>query len=405
MFWKAEHNNNVTGTSSYDGKGHRIQKTEWNQISQQYETIIYIYARGKVCYEKNITTGLDALHIYGPTGRIAKKAGDDIVYYHTDHLGSTRLLTDASGNPVTTVGYYPFGITEYFAGEKEKYLFTGQEMDATGLYYLKARFYDPDTGRFLTEDTWGGDYKDPQTLNKYIYCLNNPLKYTDPSGNRPPQRGDMDIDPDELPTLVTDPEEGEKSDDDVDWENLGKCLGYYTGQQIAQNLVDFNLDTNYQNSREGIQQKSLALYAEAYGLEGEDYENFKKGFLEGITIGIASEKLKYDKMFANLESEVQELANDVSEAVVKAFAAELVLGIASPELLPELWALIETAEALDTLASAIDTLNEEEPKKAGLGIYLVVLGLLTSILVQRRKKRHSRLKKEQSRREKTEVKT
>ncbi len=104
------------------------------------------------------------------------------MYYHTDHLGSTRLLTDASGNPVTSVEYYPFGGFD-ITGENERYLFTGQEVDSTGLYYYKSRYYDLETGRFLTQDSWAGNQRRPQTLNKYVYCLNNPLRYQDPSGN------------------------------------------------------------------------------------------------------------------------------------------------------------------------------------------------------------------------------
>ena len=177
-----QHNGQLVGTYVYNGNGQRIKKIEWNADSQQYETIIYLYSQGNVCYEKNVTTGLDAIYMYGPTGRIAKQIGDEIMYYHADHLGSTRLLTDATGSPVTAVEYYPFGHPE-LTGEHERYLFTGQERDSTGLYYFKARYYDPEMGRFLTQDKWIGDYRRPQTLNKYIYCVNNPLRYADPTGN------------------------------------------------------------------------------------------------------------------------------------------------------------------------------------------------------------------------------
>lgn len=65
-------------------------------------------------------------------------------------------------------------------------MYTGKEKDvSTGLYYYGARYYDPDTGRFLTRDTMKGSGESPQTLNKYIYCLNNPLRYIDPTGNQP----------------------------------------------------------------------------------------------------------------------------------------------------------------------------------------------------------------------------
>jgi RHS repeat-associated protein len=61
-------------------------------------------------------------------------------------------------------------------------LFTGQRLDGTGLYYYNARYYDPTIGRFISPDTVIQNPANPQCLNRYTYCLNNPLKYNDPSG-------------------------------------------------------------------------------------------------------------------------------------------------------------------------------------------------------------------------------
>jgi RHS repeat-associated protein len=63
-------------------------------------------------------------------------------------------------------------------------LFTGQRLDSTGLYYYNARYYDPEIGRFISSDTVVQSFANPQTLNRYSYCVNNPLKYTDPTGQR-----------------------------------------------------------------------------------------------------------------------------------------------------------------------------------------------------------------------------
>jgi RHS repeat-associated protein len=60
--------------------------------------------------------------------------------------------------------------------------FTGQRLDSTGLYYYNARYYDATIGRFISPDTIVQNPANPQTLNRYSYGLNNPLKYTDPSG-------------------------------------------------------------------------------------------------------------------------------------------------------------------------------------------------------------------------------
>lgn len=66
------------------------------------------------------------------------------MYYHTDHLGTTHLLTDSSGTPITAVEYEPFGGLTV-SGDEESFLFTGKEQDASHLYYFGARYYDPDT--------------------------------------------------------------------------------------------------------------------------------------------------------------------------------------------------------------------------------------------------------------------
>jgi RHS repeat-associated protein len=136
-----------------------------------------------IIYEEN--TAGTATHIYGPKGRLAKRTTinqeTNTYYYHTDHLGSTRLITDESGNVTADVTYKPFGESA-LTGSEDHYLFNGKQMDSTGLYYYGARYYDPVLGRFLTRDTEKRTYKISQGLNRYSYCRNNPLSYVDPDG-------------------------------------------------------------------------------------------------------------------------------------------------------------------------------------------------------------------------------
>ena len=173
---KVEKNSVTLGEYVYDGDGKRIQVTE-NSV-----TTTCIYLGLNVLYEEN-TIGT-AAYIYGPTGKLAKRTTIDsesqVYYYHTDHLGSTRLVTDESRIVVTDVTYEPFG--ENTANGEESYLYTGKEEDSTGLYYYGARYYDPETGRFITRDLLAGKRAVPQTLNRYTYCLNNPVKFVDPAG-------------------------------------------------------------------------------------------------------------------------------------------------------------------------------------------------------------------------------
>jgi RHS repeat-associated protein len=175
---EVEENSTTTGEYVYDGDGKRLQVTE------NSTTTTSICSGLNVLYEET-STGT-ATYIYGPTGQLAKRTTinqeTNIFFYHTEHLGSTRLVTDDSKNIVAAATYHPFGESSTEEGS-EDYLFTGKEKDATGLYYYGARYYDPDLGRFVTRDPLVGRRIAPQTLNRYTYCLNNPMKYVDPDGH------------------------------------------------------------------------------------------------------------------------------------------------------------------------------------------------------------------------------
>jgi RHS repeat-associated protein len=103
---------------------------------------------------------------------------------HTDHLGSSSVITDNAGNRVQETYYFPFGGTRLNTGNVVKHKYTGQEEDSeTGLYFYNARYYDPMLGRFISADSIVSNPRDPQDLNRYTYAGNNPLIYTDPSGH------------------------------------------------------------------------------------------------------------------------------------------------------------------------------------------------------------------------------
>jgi RHS repeat-associated protein len=108
-----------------------------------------------------------------------------LVYYHHDVLGSTVLQTDESGAVVMRAAYQPFGDAQSLWSadtNSEKHLFTGKEYEETGLYNFGARFYNPAIGRFMSMDPASGAIGNPQTWNRYAYCLNNPYKFVDPNG-------------------------------------------------------------------------------------------------------------------------------------------------------------------------------------------------------------------------------
>ena len=87
-----------------------------------------------------------------------------------------------------TYQYTDFGETTIQGDDqaKNEVCYTGGIYDqSTGLYYLNARYYNPEDGRFLTEDTYRGENNQPDTQHLYVYCANNPVNYVDPSGHGP----------------------------------------------------------------------------------------------------------------------------------------------------------------------------------------------------------------------------
>jgi RHS repeat-associated protein len=95
------------------------------------------------------------------------------------------LVTDEAGQQIYSSEYTPFGKQVSKEGELDHVTkFTGKDLDEdTGLYYFNARWYDQEIGRFITEDTIAIDPNDPSSLNLYLYGRNNPLRFTDPTGN------------------------------------------------------------------------------------------------------------------------------------------------------------------------------------------------------------------------------
>lgn len=109
---------------------------------------------------------------------------DGRYYYHQDQLGSTVAMTDSAGEVAGTRSYDVFGAPDETTGDLPgSFTFAGEQYDEdTGLVYLRARHYDPELGRFLSVDPADPDLTDTQSLNPYVYARNNPLRYTDPSG-------------------------------------------------------------------------------------------------------------------------------------------------------------------------------------------------------------------------------
>ena len=120
--------------------------------------------------------------MYG-VDRLAQVNDTNSDYFLGDAIGSTRQLTDASGAITLAQRYDPFGNGVTSTGNATSIFgYTGEQTDSTGLVFLRARYYDPGMGRFLSHDSFPGYLNLPQSQNPYAYVLNNPILYTDPSG-------------------------------------------------------------------------------------------------------------------------------------------------------------------------------------------------------------------------------
>lgn len=175
-------------TFAYDGDGGRVRKSTVS--GQQSRETIYIGS----LYEKDSDGGIRK-HIFAGANRVCTLTKVDgfmtpfPYYYHPDHLGSSNVITDSSGNQVQYSEYTPYGslakneLANPQAGSPVNHYFTGKELDSTGLYFYGARYYDPEIGRFITSDTIVQAPYDPQSLNRYAYARNNPINLIDPTGN------------------------------------------------------------------------------------------------------------------------------------------------------------------------------------------------------------------------------
>jgi len=159
----------TTTSFVYDGEGRKGKKTVGNT------TTIYV----NKYYEKTGSTVTTSYYLGDRL--VAQREGTTLRYIHQDDLTGTALTTASNDSSTGSIRYHPYGSTRSGNVPTDR-KFTGQRLDGTGLYYYGARYYDPVIGRFISADTVVQSFANPQTLNRYSYVLNNPLRYVDPTG-------------------------------------------------------------------------------------------------------------------------------------------------------------------------------------------------------------------------------
>jgi len=163
----------------YDGLSRRIEKEVDSVVTQ------YIYDNEDILLELDGSNNIIARYTHGPTidEPLVMEKGSQSFFYHADGLGSITELTNSVGTAVQNYTYSSFGKLESQLELNfiQPYTFTGREFDTeTGLYFYRARYYNPNTGRFLQEDPLAFAGGDP---NVYLYVGNNPVSYVDPFGD------------------------------------------------------------------------------------------------------------------------------------------------------------------------------------------------------------------------------
>jgi RHS repeat-associated protein len=166
----------ATSTYRYDGLGRRIEKVANGQTKR------YIYDGEDILLEYDGSNVLQARYTHGPgiDEPIAVTKGGNTFFYHQDGLGSVTDLTDSAGTTAKSYAYDAYGnILESPGAVEQPYTYTGREFDSeSGLYYYRARNYDPVSGRFLQSDPVGFS----GGLNLYQYVGSNPTNMVDPTG-------------------------------------------------------------------------------------------------------------------------------------------------------------------------------------------------------------------------------
>ena len=181
----------TSATYAYNAQGQRVTRVEDEVITHFYYTgsaLLFTTVNEYVLQTQNILdpsgTIVASKRFEGQAETEQDPYADDYFFYRYDIRGSVTNIVDGAGAVVKSYDYDEFGVTtstgDTFFNEVT---FTGSVADASGLLYMNARYYNPATARFLSQDTYTGSASDPWTQHLYAYCNNNPVNMVDPTGH------------------------------------------------------------------------------------------------------------------------------------------------------------------------------------------------------------------------------
>ena len=168
----------------YDAENNRISQTE-DDVKTSYVVDSSSNALTRIL---TMTKGEDTTYFVYGAGLIAQENGGEYLTYHFNNIGNTQAITDETGEIVESYDYGPYG--ELLSGSECGiiFLYNGQlgvVTDNNGLYYMRARYYNPEIKRFINQDVLTGSITDSPSLNRYAYVNGNPISLNDPFGLSP----------------------------------------------------------------------------------------------------------------------------------------------------------------------------------------------------------------------------
>lgn len=166
----------------YDAEGHRVRESVGTEVTNYLWDELSPY--GDVVLESDGSGTPLTSYVLAHTRLLSQRQNNSTHYYLSDGQNNVRGLTDAIGGVTDTYTYTAFGELYNSTGTTDNaYLYTGQQFDElTGLYSLRARYYNPTLGRFQSRDTYAVDYNNPLELNRYVHAANNSINSYDPTG-------------------------------------------------------------------------------------------------------------------------------------------------------------------------------------------------------------------------------
>jgi RHS repeat-associated protein len=178
----------ASATYQYDADGRRVQQVNGGMTTNYTWDELSPY--GDVVLETNSSNAAQTSYVLGNGELVSqnKLSGSGLSYVLHDGQGNVRELLDGSTGNVRsgeTYTYDAFGkLSSGQSNPDTSYLYAGQQFDnATQLYDMRARYYNPSDARFLSMDTAAVNYQNPLELNRYVYTADNPTNFSDPSGH------------------------------------------------------------------------------------------------------------------------------------------------------------------------------------------------------------------------------